>query len=119
VEDPAETRFIQSFKSFAAQESFTETQILGRRYRFEDLLSTFLLKVRDYAGAALGALRIGLLALMLVVVFDRVIPPGHDPAFLKGSQWRPVLSSAAEGGLQRLPPEIQGYVDRLKRHRRL
>src|SRR5262245_57579836 len=29
VEDPAETRFIQSFKSFAAQESFTETQILG------------------------------------------------------------------------------------------
>jgi hypothetical chaperone protein len=49
VEDPAETRFIQSFKSFAAQESFTETQILGRRYQFEDLLSTFLLKLRDYA----------------------------------------------------------------------
>ena len=38
VEDPAETRFIQSFKSFSAQESFSETQILGRRYRFEDLL---------------------------------------------------------------------------------
>ena len=54
VEDPAETRFIQSFKSFSAQESFSETQILGRRYRFEDLLSTFLLKVRDYAGGALG-----------------------------------------------------------------
>src|SRR5436190_14776094 len=53
VADPAETRFIQSFKSFAAAESFTETQILGRRYRFEDLLSTFLLKVRDYAGAGL------------------------------------------------------------------
>jgi hypothetical chaperone protein len=49
VEDPAETRFIQSFKSFAAQDSFTETQILGRRYQFEDLLSTFLLKLRDYA----------------------------------------------------------------------
>lgn len=56
VEDPAETRFIQSFKSFAAQESFSETQILGRRYRFEDLLSTFLLKVRDYAGAELATL---------------------------------------------------------------
>src|SRR5688572_9463293 len=54
VEDPAETRFIQSFKSFAAAESFTETQILGRRYRFEDLLSTFLLKVRDYAGETLA-----------------------------------------------------------------
>lgn len=56
VEDPAETRFIQSFKSFAAQASFTETQILGRRYRFEDLLSTFLLKVREYAGEDLAAI---------------------------------------------------------------
>jgi hypothetical chaperone protein len=56
VEDPAETRFIQSFKSFAASESFTETQVLGRRYRFEDLLSTFLLKVRDYAGNGMAEL---------------------------------------------------------------
>lgn len=56
VEDPAETRFIQSFKSFAAQSSFSETQILGRRYRFEDLLSTFLLKVRDHAGERLGGI---------------------------------------------------------------
>jgi hypothetical chaperone protein len=56
VEDPAETRFIQSFKSFAAAESFTETRILGRRYRFEDLLSAFLLKLRDYAGAGLAEL---------------------------------------------------------------
>jgi len=71
------------------------------------------------AGAALGALRVGALALILVVVFDRVIPPGREPAFLKGSQWRPVLSSAAERGLQRLPPEIEAYIDRLKRQRRL
>jgi hypothetical chaperone protein len=56
VEDPAETRFIQSFKSFAASESFSETQILGRRYRFEDLLSAFLLKLRDYAGPDLAKL---------------------------------------------------------------
>lgn len=54
VEDPLETRFIQSFKSFAASESFTETQILGRRYQFEDLLSAFLLKMRDHAGAGLS-----------------------------------------------------------------
>jgi hypothetical chaperone protein len=56
VEDPAETRFIQSFKSFAASESFTETQVLGRRYRFEDLLSTFLLRLRAYADAAMAEL---------------------------------------------------------------
>ena len=48
AEDPAETRFIQSFKTFAASESFSETQVLGRRYRFEDLLSAFLLKMREY-----------------------------------------------------------------------
>src|SRR6187401_1489722 len=66
------------------------------------------------AGAALSAL----LAIMLVVIFDRVIPPGQEPAFLKGSQWRPVLSSAAQRGLQHLPPEIEAYIDRLKRYRR-
>src|SRR6478735_1652353 len=56
VEDPAETRFIQSFKSFAASENFTETQVLGKRYRFEDLLSTFLLKLRDYADREMAEL---------------------------------------------------------------
>ena len=56
IEDPLETRFIQSFKSFAASESFTETQIIGRRYQFEDLLSAFLLKLRDHAGAGLAAM---------------------------------------------------------------
>ena len=54
VEDPAETRFIQSFKSFAAAESFTETQILGRRYQFEDLLSAFLLKLLAADGVRFG-----------------------------------------------------------------
>lgn len=56
VEDPLDTRFIQSFKSFSASESFTETEILGRRYRFEDLLSAFLLRLRDYAGDQLAEL---------------------------------------------------------------
>jgi hypothetical chaperone protein len=56
VEDPLETRFIQSFKTFAASESFTETQILGRRYLFEDLLSAFLLRLRDHAGSGLAHL---------------------------------------------------------------
>lgn len=56
AEDPLETRFIQSFKSFAASESFTETQIAGRRYQFEDLLSTFLLKLREHGGGTMAAL---------------------------------------------------------------
>ena len=56
VEDPGETRFIQSFKTFAASGSFTETQILGRRYQFEDLLSAFLLRLRDHAGSQMADL---------------------------------------------------------------
>ena len=54
LEDPGETRFIQSFKSFAASPAFSETVILGRRFRFEDLLSAFLLRVRAHAGAAMA-----------------------------------------------------------------
>lgn len=71
------------------------------------------------AGAMLGALRIALLAVLLVLVFDRIIPPGREPNFLKGSLWRPVLSDAAQHGLQSLPPEVEDYIDRLKRQRRL
>jgi hypothetical chaperone protein len=56
VEDPTETRFIQSFKSYAASPLFTETRVLNRRFTFEDLLSAFLLKLRDYAGDALNDL---------------------------------------------------------------
>jgi len=43
-------RFIQSFKTFAASPLFTNTAIYGNPYAFEDLLATFLRKVRDHAG---------------------------------------------------------------------
>ena len=54
VEEPLETRFIQSFKSYAASPLFQETRILGRRYAFEDLLSTFLLRLRAHSGEGLA-----------------------------------------------------------------
>jgi membrane protein required for colicin V production len=44
------------------------------------------------AGALLGACRIVLLAVLLVLVFDRTIPSGREPAFLKESQWRLITS---------------------------
>ena len=55
----------------------------------------------------------------IVLVFDRIIPAGRDPEFLKGSKTRPVLSLAAQRGLRSLPPEITDYIDRLKRERGL
>ncbi|HEY4031399.1 MAG TPA: Hsp70 family protein [Caulobacteraceae bacterium] len=56
LEDPLDTRFIQSFKSFAASASFQSTDIFSRRYAFEDLLSSFLTRLRAHAGERLEAL---------------------------------------------------------------
>lgn len=56
VEDPLETRFIQSFKTFAASAAFTETRIDNKRYAFEDLLAAFLLRLRHHAGDVLDAM---------------------------------------------------------------
>jgi membrane protein required for colicin V production len=67
------------------------------------------------AGAALGILRIFLVAVLLVVVFDRLIPADRTPAFLVGSKLRPYLSAVGQQGLQTLPPDVQTYVDRIKR----
>lgn len=67
------------------------------------------------AGAMLGAVRILLLAIVLVLIFDRIIPPGREPGFLAGSQLRPILSAAGAQGLQSLPPDVIDYIDRLKR----
>ena len=43
-------RFIQSFKTFAASSLFSDTLIYARRWKFEDLLSSFLRQVRGHAG---------------------------------------------------------------------
>jgi hypothetical chaperone protein len=53
MEEPIETRFIQSFKSYAASPQFQETRVIGRRYAFEDLLSAFLLRLRAHAPGTL------------------------------------------------------------------
>lgn len=50
VDAPEETRFLQSFKSFAASPSFTDTAVFTTRYRFEGLMAAFLERLRDQAG---------------------------------------------------------------------
>ncbi|MEJ0066874.1 MAG: Hsp70 family protein [Caulobacteraceae bacterium] len=56
VEEPLETRFIQSFKTYAASPLFVHTHVMGRWFRFEDLLSAFLLRLRDHGGGDLAEL---------------------------------------------------------------
>jgi membrane protein required for colicin V production len=70
-------------------------------------------------GAALGAVRIFLVAALIVIVFDRLIPADREPAFLIGSKLRPYLSAAGRKGLQKLPPDISDYIDSIKRDRGL
>jgi membrane protein required for colicin V production len=68
-------------------------------------------------GGVLGITRIALVGVLLVVIFDRVIPPNRTPEFLKGSQLRPYLSVVGQAGVKQLPPEVADYIDRLKRAR--
>ena len=71
------------------------------------------------AGSLLGAIRISLVAVTTVIIFDQLIPPDREPAFLRGSQLRPILSAAGRAGLKSLPPDVTAYIDRLKRERRI
>ena len=50
LDDPQETRLIQSFKSFAASRAFSGTSIFGKRFQFEDLLYIFLWRMLGRAG---------------------------------------------------------------------
>jgi membrane protein required for colicin V production len=71
------------------------------------------------AGAALGAVRVGLVAITMVLIFDRLVPSDRQPAFLTGSHLRPLLSIAGQRGFKTLPPDVTAYIDRLKNDRRI
>ena len=71
------------------------------------------------AGAALGAVRVGLVAVTLVLVFDQLVPASRQPAWLTGSQLRPLLSVAGQRGFRSLPPDVAAYIDRLKKDRQI
>ena len=70
------------------------------------------------AGAALGAVRVGMIAVTLVLIFDQLVPADRQPPYLAGSQLRPLLSLAGQKGFQSLPPDIAAYLERLKQERR-
>lgn len=71
------------------------------------------------AGAALGAVRVGLVAVTLVLIFDRLVPIERQPAYLTGSQLRPLLSLAGQKGFRSLPPDVAAYIDHLKNGRNI
>jgi membrane protein required for colicin V production len=70
--------------------------------------------VDRFGGAALGAVRVGLVATSMVLVFDGLIPLGQQPAFLEGSQLRPIFSSVGQRGFRSLPSEAVAAIDHLR-----
>lgn len=84
-----------------------------------DLVGTEIGLFDRIAGAMLGAVRIVLVAVLMVMIFDRIIPANREPAWLSQSRLRPVLSAAGRQGLRALPPNVIAYIDRLKRQRGL
>ena len=71
------------------------------------------------AGAALGAVRVGLIAITVVLIFDQLVPIDSQPAYLAGSQLRPLLSAAGQKGFRSLPPDVTATIERLKKDRRI
>jgi len=65
------------------------------------------------------AARVGLVAISLVLIFDQLVPADRQPAYLTGSQLRPLLSMAGQKGFKSLPPDVTAYIDRLKRDRQI
>ena len=73
LDDPQSARLIQSFKSFAASAAFAGTSIFGKRFQFDDLMSSFL---RRMAGRAVEPVP---LAGARVVAGRPVVFAGADP----------------------------------------
>ena len=70
-------------------------------------------------GAILGAVRVGLIAVTVVMVFDQFLPARLQPQWLTGSQLRPLLSAAGQTGIKSLPPDVAAAIDRLKRNQQI
>jgi membrane protein required for colicin V production len=70
-------------------------------------------------GALLGAVRVLLIAVTVVLIFDELIPPSAQPSYLVGSRLRPLLSTLGQKGFKSLPPDVVAYIDQLKRTRRI
>jgi membrane protein required for colicin V production len=100
---------------------FVAGMVLGKlmRMALDDTIGSEAGIADRLAGAALGAVRVGLVAITLVLIFDQLVPPDRQPAFLTGSQLRPLLSIAGQRGFKTLPPDVVAYIDRLKKDRRI
>lgn len=69
------------------------------------------------SGALLGAVRVGLVAIFIVLVFERIIPQYRMPPWYAQSKLRPVLANVGQQALRKLPNDVSAYIDRVVRER--
>ena len=95
--------------------------VLGYLMRLvvDDMIGADINVADRLGGAVLGGVRVVLIAITLVMIFDRLIPANAQPSYLVGSKFRPLLSEAAATGIKSLPPDVLAQIDRLKRERRI
>ena len=95
--------------------------VLGKLMRMavDEMIGTEAGIADRIGGAVLGAVRVGLVAISVVMVFDQLVPAERQPSYLVGSRLRPIFSAAGQTGLKSLPPDIAAYVDRLKKDQRI
>jgi membrane protein required for colicin V production len=72
-----------------------------------------------FAGSVLGIVRIVLVVVTMVLIFDRIIPPNRQPAFLAGSRLKPILLATGQQGLKSLPPDVTALIDQMKKAQRI
>ncbi len=84
------------------------------RLAVDDATGSHAGPVDRLCGAVLGAVRVGLIAVTIVVVFDRLVPTFLQPQWLAGSQLRPWLSAAGHRCFNSLPPDLAATIDRLR-----
>jgi membrane protein required for colicin V production len=87
------------------------------RVAAEDLFGHEIHLADRLCGALLGALRVGLVAVAVIVVFDRMLPEERQPALLRASHLKPALSLCGRLGLRSLPPELAAQIDQMKKSR--
>ena len=89
------------------------------RMAVDDMIGSEIGLADRLAGALLGAVRVGLIAVTLVLVFDQMLPLSRQPNYLKESKLRPWLSQAGQRGFRSLPPDVTAYIEKWKREHRL
>jgi membrane protein required for colicin V production len=95
--------------------------VLGATFRMavDEVIGAEIGIADRVAGAALGALRVALIAVTLVLIFDQMLPLSRQPVYLSESKLRPWLSQAGQRGFKSLPPDITAYIDNWKREHRM